>query len=578
MTDTPDFSSILKQALAKIAESGDRAEALRQLMEIIVQLLGAERGFILWKNPITGEMEVQAAHGIDAAQILNPENTVNATIIKQVVETAKPLLATNALADARFQEQASITGFALRSVAALPLKVDGETVGVIYCDNRIISGLFQQAELDLIENLVGQVADAVENLPDMGLRGGKSDEGVTLEVGEQSGEGGDLETDEALAPPSTNSPAFPITEARDLDGLVDDVLKKEEAESAPKPQDSTREEKPLAPEPLPAPPKPSKPITQPASSASPGAPQVMPAEAETEDERASRSASTPMPEAAPSRSRHADGEIWTETQAVKFAAYHPREVPQNEWKPLVAYVYRAFAESKVNEDAGKQLGPLLTAMRRLTQTAKNLIQEGALITATPMLPGFQFNPPSVSIAFYEDWQRFDFKLRAKEAPRYQAANGWITFSVEGIIVGDIPLSVYVSDKSQADVPTISASNKLYEAIFCSYSRQDTPIIERVEKAYKALGLDYLRDVESLRSGQHWSDELLTLIDRADIFQLFWSPSAAESDYVRMEWEYALKRDRDKANFIRPVYWVKPIPSVPPELSHIHFAYEPGLEK
>lgn len=577
MTDTPDFSSLLKQALAKIAESEDRPEALRQLMEIIIQLLGAERGFILWKNPITGELEVQAAHGIDPAQVSNVESNVSPAVIKTVLENSKPLLTTNALADSRFQEQASITGFALRSVVAVPLKIDDETVGVIYCDNRIISGLFQQVEIDLIGNLVNQVAQAVENLPDMGLRGGKADEDVALEVGEQSGEGGDLETDEALVPPST--------EVRDLDDLVDDVLKKEDAESAPKPQSPPRGEAPdwlaevpdwlkevdvsIDPAEIPIwlvdtvetdkiaapPPKPSKPITQPVSSGAPAAPAA---------------------EAAPARNRVAD-EILSEEEAVKFAAYHPREVPANEWKPLIAYVYRAFAETQISEDAGKQLGPLLTAMRRLTQTAKSLIQEGALITATPMLPGFQLNPPSVSIAFYEDWQRFDFKLRAKEAPLYQAANGWITFSVEGIIVGDIPLSVYVGDKVQADVPTISATNKLYEAIFCSYSRQDTPIIERVEKAYKALGLDYLRDVESLRSGQHWSAELLTLIDRADIFQLFWSPAAAESDYVRMEWEYALKRDRDKVNFIRPVYWVKPIPAVPPQLSHIHFAYEPGLE-
>jgi GAF domain/TIR domain len=532
MTDTPDFSSILKQALAKIAESEDRAEALRQLMEVIIQLLGAERGFILWKNPSTGELEVQAAHGIDSAQILNPESNVNAAIIKQVVETAKPIHATNAMADSRFQEQASLTGFALRSVIAVPLTVDDETVGVIYCDNRIISGLFQQAELDLIENLIDQVAAAVENLPVDGFVGG-----ITAEEAEP-------EEDEVL---------LPLTEADDFDVLSDKLAKKEDPESPPKP---AREEKPLAPEPPPAPPPRPQPITPPASAITPGA--------------------APAPaEAAPSRSYgRAESNV---DQAVKFAAYHLREVPQNEWKPLVAYVYRTFVESKISEDAGKQLGPLMTAMRRLTQTAKNLIQEGALITATPMLPGFQFNPPSISMAFYEDWQRFDFKLRAKEAPLYQAANGWITFSVEGLIVGDIPLSVYVSDKAQADVPTISATNKLYEAIFCSYSRQDTSIIERVEKAYKALGLDYLRDVESLRSGQHWSDELRALIDRADIFQLFWSPSAAESNFVRMEWEYALKRDRDKANFIRPVYWVNPIPAVPSELSHIHFAYEPGLE-
>jgi hypothetical protein len=523
MTDTPDFSSLLKQTIAKIAESENHADALRQLMEIIIQLLGAERGFILWKNSATGELEVQAASGVDPAQVFSPTSTVNPAIIKQVVETGKPLLATNALADSRFQEQASLTGFALRSVVAVPLKVDDETVGVIYCDNRIVSGLFQQAELDLIENLVNQVAEAVGNVSAAGL-----------------GEG---ESAAEAAPEARESPM----DASDI--LLDDMAKKEFAESSPKP---SREEMPSR-ESQTAPPPVPQPSATPVLPVSPGA---APAQA------------------GPSRSQME--EVSKADQSVKFAAYHPREVLPNEWKPLVAYVYRAFAESNINEDAGKQLGPLLTAMRRLTQSAKSLIQEGALITATPTLPGFQFNPPSASVAFYEDWQRFDFKLRAHGAQLYQAANGWITFSVEGVIVGDIPLSIYVSDKAQTDAPTTSASNKLYEAIFCSYSRQDTLIIERVERAYKALGLDYLRDVESLRSGQHWSDELRALIDRADIFQLFWSPSAAESNYVRMEWEYALRLHRDRANFIRPVYWVKPIPPVPSDLSHIHFAYEPGL--
>ena len=119
---------------------------------------------------------------------------------------------------------------------------------------------------------------------------------------------------------------------------------------------------------------------------------------------------------------------------------------------------------------------------------------------------------------------------------------------------------------------------MYGAIFCSYSHRDTVIVERVERAYKALGLDYLRDVTTLKSGTHWSDELLELIDRADVFQLFWSSAAADSKYVRQEWEHALKHEAAKPNFIRPVWWQTPLPSVPPELGHIHFAYQPELDK
>ena len=61
---------------------------------------------------------------------------------------------------------------------------------------------------------------------------------------------------------------------------------------------------------------------------------------------------------------------------------------------------------------------------------------------------------------------------------------------------------------------------------------------------KALGMTFLRDVVSLKSGQDWDSQLLKLIDQADIFQLFWSPAAADSQYVRKEWLHALKRQRE----------------------------------
>src|SRR5690606_38529179 len=104
------------------------------------------------------------------------------------------------------------------------------------------------------------------------------------------------------------------------------------------------------------------------------------------------------------------------------------------------------------------------------------IIDGALVTATPHLDGFQVNPPSQSVAFYEDWQRLDFRIRAVDAPVGQAVNGRLTFTVEGIIVADVPLSVFVGATGTAKAEPASASGKPYDAIFCSYSRQDSAIV------------------------------------------------------------------------------------------------------
>lgn len=263
-------------------------------------------------------------------------------------------------------------------------------------------------------------------------------------------------------------------------------------------------------------------------------------------------------------------------EPARFSAYYPREVTTGEWLPLVAYVFRRGAAELVEADARAALKDRQTDYRPVSRESSTEIAEGALVTATPELPGFQFNPPSASVAFYESWHALPFKLRAISAPADQAANGRLTFTIEGVIVADLPLSVYVSGSTQELEPdTAAISADPYESIFCSYSHDDAAIVERLERAYRALGLEYLRDVTVLRSGEAWNARLLALIDEADIFQLFWSSSAASSPYVQQEWQHALSLGRPSM-FIRPVYWEQPMPDAPEPLRHVHFHYDAEL--
>lgn len=266
---------------------------------------------------------------------------------------------------------------------------------------------------------------------------------------------------------------------------------------------------------------------------------------------------------------------------IQFSAYFPGEMKPNDWQPLRAYIFKESAAREVERDVQRELADLLERTRKVIEAARGSIAEGALITATPDLPGFQFNPPMASVAFYEAWHRFDFKLRASTVAPYTAANGRITFRVEGVIVADLPLSIYVSPQAGATLSggQMAAAARPYRAIFCSYSHRDTPIVLRVERAIRTLGDDFLRDATTLRSGEDWNAALLAMIDRADIFQLFWSGSASASKYVRQEWEYALAKmtRAGVASFIRPVYWEDPMPAPPPELGHLHFAHDPTLD-
>lgn len=71
---------------------------------------------------------------------------------------------------------------------------------------------------------------------------------------------------------------------------------------------------------------------------------------------------------------------------------------------------------------------------------------------------------------------------------------------------------------------------------------------------------------------------MSLIEEADVFQLFWSTSSMRSTFVRQEWEHALQLRRN--DFVRPVYWEDPLPAdpalgLPPEtLAALHFCRLP----
>lgn len=265
---------------------------------------------------------------------------------------------------------------------------------------------------------------------------------------------------------------------------------------------------------------------------------------------------------------------------IRFSAYYPREVGLQDWQPLRAYLFKDFALDAVRADAQAQFGPR-TDIRETVREALAPIPEEALVTAIPDLPGFEFDPPQTSARFRRDWRRFDFEFRAVDAPLDASADGRITFLVEGVVVADVPLSVYVSQTAgQAVFQPAEATASPYQAIFCSYSHRDTRIAERVERASRYFNFRYLRDVTTLRSGEEWNPRLLELIGEADIFQLFWSAHAAASEYVRQEYLHALalRNSGQKGRyFIRPVRWEEPMPVPPPaELAGLHFDLIPEL--
>ncbi|MEZ0395337.1 MAG: adenylate/guanylate cyclase domain-containing protein [Anaerolineales bacterium] len=153
-------------ALAEVSQavnsSLDLDEVLRLVMDTLVQLTGAERGFLMLRDT-EGEMNIRVARNWEQESLAPHEFAISRTVVGRVVNSGEAVLTTNAQEDPRFGKTESIIAYSLRSIVCVPLKVKSELIGVIYVDNRIRTGLFSEAELELLTVFANQAAIAIEN-------------------------------------------------------------------------------------------------------------------------------------------------------------------------------------------------------------------------------------------------------------------------------------------------------------------------------------------------------------------------------------------------------------------------------
>src|SRR5215207_85802 len=137
-------------------------EVLQIVMDTIIRLMGAERGFLMLRDE-RGEMSIRIARNWEQESINKSEFAISRTVVQRVIDGREAIVTTNAREDPRFGGQESIIAFNLRSILCVPLTVKSELIGVIYADNRIRSGIFSESDRDLLLAFANQAAVAIEN-------------------------------------------------------------------------------------------------------------------------------------------------------------------------------------------------------------------------------------------------------------------------------------------------------------------------------------------------------------------------------------------------------------------------------
>jgi len=158
-----DRLDTLARVIRVINSLRDLDSALEILMDHLIELVGAERGFIMLVDPESGALEFRTARNFSKQTLFEDTNfQVSRSIVFRVFASGQAVQTSNAQDDERFQAAISIKEYGLRAVMCAPLTSQDKQMGVLYVDNRIRLGAFEDEDLDFLQTFADQAAVALE--------------------------------------------------------------------------------------------------------------------------------------------------------------------------------------------------------------------------------------------------------------------------------------------------------------------------------------------------------------------------------------------------------------------------------
>jgi transcriptional regulator with GAF, ATPase, and Fis domain/tetratricopeptide (TPR) repeat protein len=162
------------ESLVRSLQTRDRLKPLlEQVIDAMVLWTGVERGLLLLKAPSPDpaapvRLVPRAARNLAREDLRGEQLALSTSIAQRALASGEMVVATDAFATLG-DLHASVHALRLRSVLAIPLVARGETLGVIYLDDRAKRGAFGPGELSWLRLVASQAAMAIADARDQVL-------------------------------------------------------------------------------------------------------------------------------------------------------------------------------------------------------------------------------------------------------------------------------------------------------------------------------------------------------------------------------------------------------------------------
>ena len=153
---------LLYELARDLSSSLELDTVLERVVDRVITLMKASRGFIVLIDPLDESLSVKMARGEP-----DPENARqflgSRTVVEHVVRTGQAVVSTDASLDERFKGRESVIMQNLRSIIAVPLVTKGKVIGAVYVDNPFRAAMFAEQDKEFLQAISDLAAIAIDN-------------------------------------------------------------------------------------------------------------------------------------------------------------------------------------------------------------------------------------------------------------------------------------------------------------------------------------------------------------------------------------------------------------------------------
>ena len=162
--DAQSSLEALSEIAALINSVQDPEALLETVLEIAMETLEAERGFVLLEDADAAlPFEVRASRNFTDGQ-LDGVKALSTSVVGEVLKTGEPVLVYEADLDERYRATESVVVQRIQSIACVPLRLRNRQIGAIYLDSVTRRSRFTRDNLPFLRAFAHQAAAAIQNV------------------------------------------------------------------------------------------------------------------------------------------------------------------------------------------------------------------------------------------------------------------------------------------------------------------------------------------------------------------------------------------------------------------------------